>query len=120
MKIKAAVLREFNKPVSIEEVDLAPPKEKEVLIKTAFTGFCHSDLHFLKGTVDFGLPSVIGHEAAGVVEDVVRGEVGTKEKADEQYPHEPEHEEDGYGSQLRPVSKVRHDRKEYRGGDAEI
>jgi S-(hydroxymethyl)glutathione dehydrogenase/alcohol dehydrogenase len=70
MKIKAAVLREFNKPVSIEVVDLAPPKENEVLVKTAYTGFCHSDLHFVRGTVNFGLPAVIGHEAAGVVEDV--------------------------------------------------
>lgn len=48
MKMKAAVLREFNKPVVIEEVDLAPPKEREVLVKTSFTGFCQSDLHFLK------------------------------------------------------------------------
>jgi hypothetical protein len=35
MKIKAAVLREYNKPVSIEDIDLAPPKEREVLVKTA-------------------------------------------------------------------------------------
>jgi S-(hydroxymethyl)glutathione dehydrogenase/alcohol dehydrogenase len=47
MKIKAAVLREFNKPLSVEVVDLAPPKEKEVLVKTAFTGFCHSDFGFI-------------------------------------------------------------------------
>jgi S-(hydroxymethyl)glutathione dehydrogenase / alcohol dehydrogenase len=78
MKIKAAVLREFNKPVLIEDVNLAPPKEKEVLVKTAFTGFCHSDLHFLNGTVDFGLPSVIGHEAAGIVEDVGPGVTSVK------------------------------------------
>ena len=78
MKIKAAVLREFNKPVSVEDVNLAPPKEKEVLVKTAFTGFCHSDLHFLNGTVNFGLPSVIGHEAAGLVEDVGPGVTSVK------------------------------------------
>jgi S-(hydroxymethyl)glutathione dehydrogenase/alcohol dehydrogenase len=70
MKVKAAVLREFDKPVSVEEVNLAPPKEKEVLVKTAYTGFCHSDLHFVRGKVNFGLPGVIGHEASGVVEDV--------------------------------------------------
>jgi S-(hydroxymethyl)glutathione dehydrogenase/alcohol dehydrogenase len=70
MKIKAAVLREFNKPVSIETIDLAPPKANEVLVKTHFTGFCHSDLHFIRGTIDFGLPGVIGHEASGVVEAV--------------------------------------------------
>jgi S-(hydroxymethyl)glutathione dehydrogenase/alcohol dehydrogenase len=78
MKIKAAVLREFNKPLSIEEVELAPPREKEVLVKTAYTGFCHSDLHFVKGEANFGLPSVIGHEASGVVEDVGPGVTSVK------------------------------------------
>jgi S-(hydroxymethyl)glutathione dehydrogenase/alcohol dehydrogenase len=78
MKMKAAVLREFNKPVVIEEVDLAPPKEREVLVKTSFTGFCQSDLHFLRGRVNFGLPGVIGHEAAGIVEDVGPGVTSVK------------------------------------------
>ena len=78
MKIKAAVLREFNKPVSVEKVELAPPKEKEVLVKTAYTGFCHSDLHFIRGTVNFGLPGVIGHEASGVVEAVGSGVTSVK------------------------------------------
>jgi Zn-dependent alcohol dehydrogenase len=73
MKIKAAVLRECNKPVSIEDINLASPKEKEVLVKTAYTGFCHSDLSFLTGEVRFPLPLVIGHEASGVVEDVGPG-----------------------------------------------
>jgi len=41
-----------------------------VLIKTHYTGFCHTDLHFINGTVNFGLPGVIGHEASGVVEAV--------------------------------------------------
>jgi len=78
MKIKAAVLREFEKPVSVEEVELAPPKEREVLVKTAFTGFCHSDLHFLRGEVNFGLPSVIGHEASGIVTEVGPGVTSVK------------------------------------------
>ena len=69
MKMKAAVLREYNKPATIEEVELAPPKEREVLVKTSFTGFCQSDLHFMRGRVNFGLPGVIGHEAAGIVEE---------------------------------------------------
>ena len=78
MRMKAAVLREFGKPVTIEEVELAPPKEKEVLVKTAYTGFCHSDLHFVTGKVNFGLPSVIGHEASGVVEAVGPGVTSVK------------------------------------------
>ena len=74
MKIKAAVLREFNKPIKIEEVELAPPKEKEILVRTAYTGFCHSDFSFVRGNINLGgLPSVIGHEASGVVEDVGPG-----------------------------------------------
>jgi Zn-dependent alcohol dehydrogenase len=76
--MKAAVLREFNKTVSIEEVNLAPPKEREVLVKTVYTGFCHSNLGFIIGKVDFGLPSVIGHEAAGVVEEVGPGVTSIK------------------------------------------
>jgi Zn-dependent alcohol dehydrogenase len=78
MKIKAAVLREFNTPVSIEEVELAPPKEEEVLVKTFYTGFCRSDLSFIEGKVNFGLPSVIGHEASGIVEDIGSGVTSLK------------------------------------------
>ena len=44
MKIQSAVLREPNKPLTIEELELDAPKEKEVLIKYAYTGFCHSDI----------------------------------------------------------------------------
>ena len=73
MKIKSAVLREPNKPLTIEELELAPPKEKEVLVKSAFTGFCHSDLHLMLGEIPIALPLAIGHEMAGVVEEVGPG-----------------------------------------------
>lgn len=66
MKIKAAVLREFNKPLSIEDLELAPPKEKEVLIRYLYTGFCHTDLHQMLGELNVGLPMVVGHETAGL------------------------------------------------------
>lgn len=78
MEMKAAVLREYGKPVSVERINLAPPKEKEVLVKTAFTGFCHSDYSFIRGDFKFPLPLVIGHEAAGVVEDVGPGVTSVK------------------------------------------
>jgi S-(hydroxymethyl)glutathione dehydrogenase/alcohol dehydrogenase len=81
MKIKAAILREYNKPVTIEQIELAPPKEKEVLVKTAFTGFCHSDFSFIIGSFKFPLPLVLGHEASGVVEEVGPG-VTTLKKGD--------------------------------------
>jgi Zn-dependent alcohol dehydrogenase len=73
MKIKAAVLREPNKPITIEELELAPPKENEILVKMAYTGFCHSDLHLILGEIPIALPMVLGHEASGVVEEVGPG-----------------------------------------------
>ncbi len=73
MKIKAAVLREFNVPWSIEELELADPKAGEVLIRNVATGFCHSDLHVQLGEIPVPLPIVLGHEAASVVEKVGPG-----------------------------------------------
>jgi D-arabinose 1-dehydrogenase-like Zn-dependent alcohol dehydrogenase len=72
--MKAAVLREFNKPATIEKNELAPPKEKEILVKTRYTGFCHSDLHFMQGSFrNFPLPLVIGHQVSDKVEEVGTG-----------------------------------------------
>ena len=81
MKMKAAVFREAGMPIKIEEVNLSPPKEKEVLVKTMFTGFCHSDFTIIAGQGRFPLPSVIGHEASGVVVEVGDG-VTTLQKGD--------------------------------------
>jgi S-(hydroxymethyl)glutathione dehydrogenase/alcohol dehydrogenase len=81
MKMKAAVFREAGTPINIEEVSLSPPKEKEVLVKTMFTGFCHSDFTIIAGQGRFPLPSVIGHEASGVVLDAGDG-VTTLQKGD--------------------------------------
>ncbi|MEW6663839.1 MAG: alcohol dehydrogenase catalytic domain-containing protein [Thermodesulfobacteriota bacterium] len=78
MKVKAAVLREYKKPLSIEEVELAEPREHEVLVKTAYTGFCHSDLSFMEGDIPFPVPTVIGHEASGIVEAVGPGVTSLK------------------------------------------
>ena len=78
MKIHAAVLREIGDTVNVEEIELAPPKEKEVLVKTAYTGFCHSDLSFIDGNVNFPLPMVLGHEVSGVVEEVGAGVTSVK------------------------------------------
>ncbi|MBW1788448.1 MAG: alcohol dehydrogenase catalytic domain-containing protein, partial [Deltaproteobacteria bacterium] len=78
MKIKAAVLREPNKPITIETLNLAPPKEGEVLVKVAYTGWCHSDLHMCLGEVPVGMPLVLGHETSGIVEEVGPGVTRTK------------------------------------------
>ena len=75
MKIRGAVLREtgMGKGYSIEELELAPPKQNEALVRYVNSGFCHSDLSNLQGKVDMALPLVAGHEVAGVVEEVGPG-----------------------------------------------
>ncbi len=81
MRMKGAVLREAEKPITIEQVDLSPPKEREVLVKTAYTGFCHTDLAIIRGILRLSLPLVPGHEASGIVEAVGPG-VTTIKKGD--------------------------------------
>jgi S-(hydroxymethyl)glutathione dehydrogenase/alcohol dehydrogenase len=73
MKTQAAVLWEPGRPVEILEVDLAAPKEGEVLVRIAACGVCHSDLHVVDGHLPEPLPLVLGHEAAGVVEETGPG-----------------------------------------------
>ncbi len=68
--MKAAVLRETKKPLVIEEVQINKPGPREVLIRTMAAGVCHSDLHFLEGLYPYPLPAVLGHESAGIVEQV--------------------------------------------------
>ena len=68
--MKAAVLRGVNQPLSIEDVDIDLPKSREVLIRTAAVGVCHSDLHYIDGFYGVNFPTVLGHESAGVVEKV--------------------------------------------------
>jgi S-(hydroxymethyl)glutathione dehydrogenase / alcohol dehydrogenase len=70
--MKAAVLREVNKPLVIEDVEHGSPGPREVLIRTVAAGICHSDLHFWNGSYPIAPPAVLGHESAGVVEAVGR------------------------------------------------
>ena len=73
MRMKAAVLYEVNEPLVIEEIELDPPKSGEILIKLAATGVCHSDVHYYTGDVPRELPIILGHEGAGIVEQVGEG-----------------------------------------------
>lgn len=68
--MKAAVLRQVGQPLAIEEVSISKPGPHEVLIRVAAAGVCHSDLHFVEGSYPHPLPAVLGHESAGVVEQV--------------------------------------------------
>src|SRR3954470_17651571 len=71
MKSRAAVAFQAGKPLSIVELDVAPPRKGEVLVKITHTGVCHTDAFTLSGDDPEGLfPVVLGHEGAGVVMEV--------------------------------------------------
>ncbi len=69
MKIRAAVLEEFAKPLVVQEVELAEPGPGEVLVRLVACGVCHTDMYTASGVDPSGYaPTVLGHEGAGVVE----------------------------------------------------
>ncbi|MDE0887194.1 MAG: Zn-dependent alcohol dehydrogenase [Myxococcota bacterium] len=71
--MQAAVMRANNVPLEIEEVAIDDPGPGEVLVKTAASGVCHSDLTVIEGGLPVPPPSILGHEPAGVVEAVGAG-----------------------------------------------
>lgn len=81
MKIRAAVLEEIgragpyaqSRPLTVDEIDLAPPQRGEVLVRVAAAGLCHSDLSVINGDRPRPVPMVLGHEGSGVVEAVGEG-----------------------------------------------
>ena len=68
--MKAAVFHGPNKPLTIENVEVAKPIGREELVRTDASGVCHSDLHIVDGYYPFPTPAILGHEAAGIVEAV--------------------------------------------------
>ncbi|XP_043917312.1 alcohol dehydrogenase class-3-like [Protopterus annectens] len=92
IKCRAAVAWEADKPLSIEEIEVAPPKAHEVRIKIVATGVCHTDAHGLHCTaepadkdsmslpgVNLGtFPMILGHEGAGIVESIGEGVTNVK------------------------------------------
>jgi S-(hydroxymethyl)glutathione dehydrogenase / alcohol dehydrogenase len=74
MKIRAAVLEEFGQPLAVQEVELGEPRPGEALVRLAACGVCHTDLYTASGADPSGYaPCVLGHEGAGVVEQVGDG-----------------------------------------------
>jgi len=71
--MKAAVCREFGQPMSIEDVDIAPPQAGEVMVRVKACAICHSDVHCVRGDWAFETPLVAGHEAAGVIVETGEG-----------------------------------------------
>jgi S-(hydroxymethyl)glutathione dehydrogenase / alcohol dehydrogenase len=74
VRIKAAVLEEFGAPLVVQELELAEPKAGEALVRLVACGVCHTDLYTASGADPSGYaPTVLGHEGAGVVEEVGEG-----------------------------------------------
>jgi len=71
--VKAAVMRANNVPLVIEDVEIDAPGPGEVLLKTAASGICHSDLTVIEGGLPVPPPCILGHEPAGIVEAVGAG-----------------------------------------------
>ena len=79
MKSRAAVAWEADKPLTIEEIDVAAPKSGEVLVRMVATGVCHTDAFTLSGADPEGLfPAILGHEGGGVVEEIGPDVTGVK------------------------------------------
>jgi S-(hydroxymethyl)glutathione dehydrogenase / alcohol dehydrogenase len=74
MKVKAAIAWAPRQPLTIDEIDLAPPRTGECLVRLVATGVCHTDAYTMSGRDPSGLfPAVLGHEGGGIVEDVGPG-----------------------------------------------
>src|SRR5271170_2212435 len=74
MRIRAAVLEEFARPLVVQELDLADPGPGEVLVRLHACGVCHTDMYTASGVDPSGYcPTVLGHEGAGVVEALGEG-----------------------------------------------
>src|SRR5205807_3375068 len=71
VRIRAAVLEQFDAPLAVQELELAEPQAGEVLVRLVACGVCHTDLYTASGADPSGYaPTVLGHEGAGVVERV--------------------------------------------------
>ena len=70
MKMKAAILYEFDQPLVVQDVNLSPPQSGEVLVRLVASGICHSDVNIVRGEAKAPLPVVLGHEASGFIEEV--------------------------------------------------
>lgn len=77
-KIQAAVLRNKGGPLKIESLEMEGPREDEVLVRIVATGICHTDIDYCDDWDEADQPVVLGHEGAGVVEEVGRGVKGVK------------------------------------------
>lgn len=78
MRTRTAVLYAPGEPIRVEEIELDPPKEHEVQVRIVAAGICHSDYHVVTGELPAYLPMALGHEGAGIVEEVGPNVTGCK------------------------------------------
>ena len=71
--VKGVVARSKGEPVSVETIEVPDPGPGEVLVDVKACGVCHTDLHFREGAISDEFPFLLGHEAAGIVEEVGEG-----------------------------------------------
>ena len=79
MRVRAATVVERDGPVIVDDLDLEGPSDGQVLVRVVASGVCHSDLSAITGQIPQPLPAVLGHEAAGIVEDVGSGVTSVSE-----------------------------------------
>ena len=98
IEIRAAVCRAFGAPLAIETLRLAPPQGSEIRVRVRASSICHSDITYMDGGWGGELPTVFGHELAGVVTDlgpavppgsVARGEASEQRARDHARGHAP-------------------------------
>src|SRR5215204_3606926 len=80
-EVRGVVARSKGAPVSIEVIEVPDPGPGEAVVRVQACGVCHTDLHYREGGINDEFPFLLGHEAAGVVEEVGEG-VGDVEVGD--------------------------------------
>jgi S-(hydroxymethyl)glutathione dehydrogenase/alcohol dehydrogenase len=68
--MQAAIFHGPKKELEVADVQIGTPGPREIIVRTSFAGICHSDLHFVDGLYPLPAPAVLGHESAGIVEEV--------------------------------------------------
>lgn len=71
--VKGVVVREQNAPASVETIEIPDPGPGEAVVQIAACGVCHTDLHYKLGGISDEFPFLLGHEAAGYVEQLGEG-----------------------------------------------
>lgn len=70
VRVRAAVLHEVGRPMTVQEIELPPLGERDVRVQVVAAGVCHSDLSLARGDLRQPVPAVLGHEGAGIVAEV--------------------------------------------------